>query len=62
MDERRLRTVVLVMVMLLLLVVVRLRLGERGWTAVVMVVVMVSQLLVWGDCGVVTVDVWVKDR
>lgn len=51
MNERRLRIMAMVMVMLLLLVVVRLRLGEMGWTEVVMMVVMVSQC--W--CGV-TVD------
>jgi hypothetical protein len=41
-HERRLGTVAVVMMLLLLLVVVRLWLGERGWTAVVMVVVMMS--------------------
>jgi hypothetical protein len=38
-GERRLRAVVLVMVILLLLMGVRLRVGERRWTPVMMVVV-----------------------
>jgi hypothetical protein len=49
-NERILRIVAMVVVMLFLLVVVRLWLGERGWTAVVIVVVMVSQY--WSEVTV----------